>query len=115
MASANPFSIIDDSSLTPKQKKAFSRLVKQSYEKDAQVAQKDVEIARKDVEVARKDVEIADARKDAEVARKDAEVARKDAEVLGNRLVSTSTQLFRLQGKLHARGLLGKFSLILRS
>ena len=143
MASFNPFTIIDDSSLTPEEK--ISRLLRQTYEqsvevaqkatevaqKATEVAQKDTEVARKDAEVAnaRKDAEVANARKDAEVAQKDTEVARKDTEVarkdaevadarrqvLANRLLSTSTQLFKLRGKLHARGVLGKFALILRS
>ena len=140
MASFNPFTIIDDSSLTPEEK--ISRLLRQTYEQSVEVAQKATEVARKDAEVAQKDAEVAVARKDAEVAvarkdaevavarkdaevanaRKDTEVARKDAEVadarrqvLADRLVSTSTQLFKLRGKLHARGVLGKFARILRS
>ena len=136
MASFNPFTIIDDSSLTPEEK--ISYLLRQTYEQSVEVAQKATEVAQKDTEVARKDAEVANARKDAEVAnarkdaevaqkdtevaRKDTEVARKDAEVadarrqvLANRLLSTSTQLFKLRGKLHARGVLGKFALILRS
>ena len=122
MASFNPFIIIDDSSLTPEEK--ISYLLRQTYEqsvevaqKATEVAQKATEVAQKDTEVARKDAEVANARKDAEVAnaRKDAEVADARRQVLANRLLSTSTQLFKLRGKLHARGVLGKFALILRS
>ena len=115
MASFNPFTIIDDSSLTPEEK--ISYLLRQTYEQSVEVAQKATEVAQKDTEVARKDAEVANARKDAEVAnaRKDAEVADARRQVLANRLLSTSTQLFKLRGKLHARGVLGKFALILRS
>ena len=79
MASSNPFSILDDASLSPEEK--ISQLSRQSFDQALQLAQKDTEVDKKNGEAK------------AAVAERDAEVAWR--ELVTARLVSTSNLLFK--------------------
>ena len=48
MASSNPFSILDDASLSPEEK--ISQLSRQSFDQALQLAQKDTEVDKKNGE-----------------------------------------------------------------
>ena len=103
MASSS-YSVIKDS-LTSKEK--ISRLLRHCC--DLELAQKDAKLEAADLKLEAADLKLQLAQKDAEVAQA---LAQWQMLTLTDRLVSTSTLNFNLQGKLHARGVLGKIDLI---